>query len=199
MKKTNTVIKIPTTPGEVYGDDVCLGSILVDGFAYAIFQPPKAISEHAPAVWNESLKIIKGAMSYFDGLANTKAMAKAGSQVAQWALDNKLYIPSMDEQELQYRFLKPGTVKNWCYARSGINLSAQPPTYPYTPDFPKQTKLKAFREGGPEAFALAFYWNSTQPIAFPDVAFGQSFDVGRQGSSHKSDEYAVRAVRRIRL
>lgn len=172
---------IPTTPGAMFEGDVCLGKILVDGTLYAIYQPPKAISEHAATVWNESLKIVKGALSYYDGLANTKAIAKAGSQIAQWALDNKLYIPAMDEQELQHRILKPGTRKNWCYARSGINLSAQPPTYPYTPDFPKQTKLKAFREGGPEAFALAFYWSSTQHPACPGYAFGQYFDDGNQG------------------
>ncbi len=159
-------------PGTMFEGDVFLGRILVDGAIYAIFQPPKAVSEHAPAVSNESLKIVKGAMSWCDGAANTKAMNKAGSKIAQWALDNKLYIPAADEQELQYRILKPGTAKNWCYARSGINLSAQPPTYPYTPDFPKQTKLKAFREGGPEAFALALYWGSTQHAANSDCAFG---------------------------
>jgi len=199
MRKTSTATKTPTTPGQMYGDDVYLGAVLVDGVSYAIFQPPKAISEHAAGIWNESFKIVKGATSYCDGLANTKAMARAGSQVAQWALDNKLYIPSLDEQELQYRPLKPGSAKNWCYARSGINLSAQPPTYPYTPDFPKQTKLKAFREGGLEAFALAFYWSSTQHVASPDFAFGQNFDDGYQFSNPKSYKYAVRAVRRIKL
>ncbi len=190
---------IPTTPGTMFEGDVCLGKIIVDGTLYAIYQPPKAISEHAPTVWNESLKIVKGAMSWCDGMANTKAMAKAGSQVAEWALDNKLYIPAMDEQERQYRILKPGTAKNWCYARSGINLSAQPPTYPYTPDLPKQTKLKAFREGGPEAFALAFYLSSTQHPANADCAFGQLFDDGYQDFILKSHKYLVRAVRRVYL
>ena len=191
--------KIPTTPGTMFEGDVFLGRILVEGIAYAIFQPPKVLAEHAPAVWNESLKSVKGALSWCDGLANTKAMAKAGSQIAQWALDNDLHIPAMDEQELQYRILKPSTRKNWCYARSGINLSAQPPTYPYTPDFPKQTKLKAFREGGPEAFALAFYWSSTQPPATPDSAFGQDFGDGRQSDARKSFKCPVRTVRRYRI
>lgn len=197
MKKS-TATKIPTTPGAMFEGDVCLGIISVEGVAYAIYQPPKVLSEHAPTVWNESLKTVKGAMSWCDGLGNTKAMARAGSQVAEWALDNKLYVPATDEQDLQYRLLKPGTAKNWCYARSGINLSAQPPTYPYTPDFPKQTKLKAFREGGPEAFALAFYWGSTQPAAYADYAWVQDFVDGDQ-HYHKSHKYHVRAVRRYKI
>lgn len=187
------------TPGMIFEGDIFIGRILVGGDLFAILQPPKALSEHAPAVWNESLKDVKGALSYFDGLANTRAMAKAGSQVAEWALDLGLHIPAMDEQELQHRILKPGTRKNWCYARSGINLSAQPPTYPYTPDFPKQTKLKAFREGGPEAFALAFYWSSTQRPAGSDCAFGQGFGGGDQSGGHKSLKYPVRAVRRYKI
>lgn len=187
------------TPGTMFEGDMCLGVINVDGVAYAIYQPPKVLSEHAPTIWNESLKIVKGAMSWCDGLANTKAMAKAGSKLAQWALDGELYIPSMDEQELQYRLLKPSTAKNSCYARSGINLSAQPPTYPYTPDFPKQTKLKAFREGGPEAFALEWYWSSTQHAAHSGYAWMQYFGNGNQYDYHKSYNYRARAVRRIKI
>ena len=186
-------------PGAMFEGDVFLGRILVEGVAYAIFQPPKVLAEHAPAIWNESLKSVKGALSWCDGLANTKAMAKAGSKLAQWALDGKLYLPSLDEQELQYRLLKPGTAKNLCYARAGINLSAQPPTYPYTPDFPKQTKLKAFREGGPEAFELAWYWSSTQHAAYSDCAWMQTFGYGYQYGNHKSSGFRARAVRRIKI
>lgn len=187
------------TPGSMFEGDILLGRILVGGDTFAVLQPPKVLSEHAPTIWNESLKIVKGATSWCDGLANTKAMAKAGSKLAQWALDGELYIPSMDEQELQYRLLKPSTAKNSCYARSGINLSAQPPTYPYTPDFPKQTKLKAFREGGPEAFALEWYWSSTQSAAASDYAWVQYFGDGSQGYGHKSLNNRARAVRRIKI
>ena len=186
-------------PGTMFEGDIFLGRILVEGVAYAIFQPPKVLSEHAPAIWNESLKSVKGALSWCDGLANTKAMAKAGSKLAQWALDGKLYLPSLDEQELQYRIMKPSAMKNSCYARSGINLSAQPPTHPYTPGFPKQTKLKAFREGGPEAFERAWYWNSTQHAADPGCAWVQLFGDGDQSYGLKSFGCRARAVRRIKI
>jgi hypothetical protein len=173
------------------------GIINVDGMHYGLILPPKAESEHAPIVWNDSLKMVKGALSYGDGLANTKAMAKAGSQLAQWALDNKMHLPSLDEMEMLYRHFKPGTAKNACYARSGINLSAVPPTYPYTPDSPKQTKLKAFREGGAEAFELAWYQTSTQHAALPDYAWMQNFGNGIQLNNPKSNNYRARAVRRL--
>src|SRR3990172_668084 len=167
--------KFPDKPGTEMDNGFSAGIINVDGTHYGLILPPKAESEHAPIVWNDSLKMVKGALSYCDGLANTKAMAKAGSQLAQWALDNKMHIPSLDEMELLYRHFKPGTAKNSCYARAGINLSAVPPTYPYTPDSPKQTKLKAFREGGAEAFELEWYRTSSQHAADPDCAWCQDF------------------------
>ena len=191
--------KFPDKPGTEMDDGFSAGIINVDGTHYGLILPPKAESEHAPIAWNDELKMIKGALSYCDGLANTKAMAKAGSKLAQWALDNKMHIPSLDEMELLYRHFKPGTAKNACYARSGINLGAVPPTYPYTSDSPKQTKLKAFREGGAEAFELAWYWTSTQRAAFPDCAWMQGFGNGVQLSGHESGYYRARAVRRIKI
>jgi hypothetical protein len=191
--------KFPDKPGTEMDDGFSAGIINVDGTHYGLILPPKAESEHAPIAWNDSLKMIKGALSYCDGLANTKAMAKAGSKLAQWALDNKMHIPSLDEMELLYRHFKPGTAKNACYARSGINLSAVPPTYPYTPDSPKQTRLKAFLEVGAEAFGLAWYWTSTQRAAYPDAAWLQLFGNGGQYGGRKSLSYRARAVRRIKI
>jgi len=191
--------KFPDKPGTEMDDGFSAGIINVDGMHYGLILPPKAESEHAPIAWNDSLKMVKGALSYSDGLANTKAMAKAGSQLAQWALDNNMHIPSLDEMELLYRYFKPGTAKNTCYARAGINVSAVPSTYPYTPDSPKQTKLKAFREGGPEAFELAWYWTSTQHAAYPDYAWMQYFGDGNQYDVLKSVVCRARAVRRIKI
>jgi len=191
--------KFPDKPGTEMDDGFAVARLNVDGAHYGLILPPKAESEHAPIAWNDSLKMIKGALSYGDGLANTKAMAKAGSQLAQWALDNKMHIPSLDEMELLYRHFKPGTAKNSCYARAGINLSAVPPTYPYTPDSPKQTNLKAFREGGAEAFELEWYRTSTQHAAGPDYAWMQHFGDGYQDLNHKSDYCRSRAVRRKKI
>ena len=191
--------KFPDKPGIEMDDGFAVARLNVDGTHYGLILPPKAESEHAPITWNDSLKMVKGALSYCDGLANTKAMAKGGSQLARWALDNNMHLPSLDEMELLYRHFKPGTTKNVCYARSGINLSAVPPTYPYTPDAPKQIKLKAFREGGPEAFELAWYWTSTQHAPVAGYAWLQFFSDGNQYGYHKSGYYRARTVRRIKI
>lgn len=112
---------------------------------------------------------------------------------------NKMHIASLDELELIYRHFKPGTANNSCYTRAGINISAMPPNDPYTPDSPRQTKLKAFHQGGPEAFDLAWYWSSTQHAADAAYAWIQDFDDGDQYNSHKGGTYRARAVRRIKI
>lgn len=191
--------KTPETIGTMMDDCVYLGRILIKNKQFAIMQPPKAIAERAPEPWNDSYAMVKGALSYCDGLSNTRAMAKAGSKLAQWALDNGLYLPSIDEQDLQYRTLKPGTEENSCYARSGINLNSVPQGQPYTPTSVKQTKLKPFREGGPEAFEKTFYWSSTQLVSNSYDAWGQGFFYGSQGYYFKGTQDRARAVRRIAI
>src|ERR1700748_3289681 len=68
-------------PGGFYA-----GRISIAGVAYALIVAPKAPGEHKDTVWNGSLKRVDGAVSYFDGLANTRAMADAGSKVGAWAI-----------------------------------------------------------------------------------------------------------------
>src|SRR5690349_25006481 len=63
--------------------------------------------------WNESPTPVAGAASRTDGLANTQAMAEAGSELAKAALAlvidgfSDWAIPALDQQGLQYRELKP--------------------------------------------------------------------------------------------
>lgn len=197
MNAPESRIEIPTIIGTPTKLGIYFGRICAGGTTYALFQPPKAIAEHALAPWNETDKRIEEAYSFSDGHANTVAMAKAGSKPAQWALDNDMYIPSLDESDLQYRAFKPGTTANHCWMRSGINLSAETPLHPYTPDFPKQTDLEAFRSGGAEAFAEKWYWTSTEHRATSDSAWVQDFGNGLQLNSLKDLEFPVRAVRRV--
>jgi hypothetical protein len=179
------------------------GRINVDGVLYALIVAPKADGEHADIAWNGSSKSVAGALSYCDGRANTNATAEAGSKLAQWALDLRIgghddwYLPSQDELEVIYRTFKPTTEANWCYARSGINLSAEPPTRPYTPVFPLQTVHEAFRDGGAEAFDDVWYWSSTQHASVSGYAWIQNFNGGDQRSRHKYGEFRARAVRRL--
>ena len=182
------------------------GHYAIDDKPIGLIISPKAIGQHPKAiVWNKSEKSVAGALSYVDGLANTQAMAEAGSKLAQWMRGLRIdgfedwYLPAQDELEILYRNLKPATVENWCYARAGINLSALPPTRPYTPDHPVQTMLEAFRKGGPEAFDLEAYWSSTQHAASASYAWSQDFYHGTQYRHHKSVALRARAVRRFAL
>jgi len=200
---TKTAQLIPTEPGTPFDGGFYAGRINVDGQAYALIVAPKAEGEHQDAAWNDSRKTIDGAKSPADGHANTQAMAAAGSKLAQWALDLRIgghddwYLPAQDELEVVYRNLKPTTEENYLYARSGINLSALPPTHPYTRELPAQTAAAAFQAGGEQAFDDAWYWTSTQNAANDSYAWMQDFDGGNQFIILKSDEYRARAVRRL--
>lgn len=184
-------------PGTLYDNDIFVGRINVDGKEKGILLPPKAIRQYPELViYNKGP--VKGATSWKDGQANTRDMAAAGSEFAQWALDNNMHIPSMDELEIIYRACKPTTDKNWLGLRSGINVSAIPPTYPYTSDFPAQTSLEQFKAGGPEAFDTHdWYWSSTRHPDDEVYAYAQHFDDGSQGNWYVNYDCLGVAVRWI--
>ena len=191
--------------GTAMGGGYYAGRILIDGQAYALIVAPKAEGEREDIEWIDNLKSVPDANSYHDGMANTRAMAVAGSQLAQWARDLRIagaddwYLPSQDELEIIYRNLKPGTRQNYCYARSGINLSAVTPTRPYTPEHPVQTCAEAFQLGAPEAFELGWYWSSTQHAADSDSAWAQFFHHGLQDGISASYQFRARSVRRLAI
>lgn len=184
-------------PGTATEHGIFLGRIRVAESLYAIFQPPKAIAAQPAARWMPDDKRLDDAMSFSDGYTNTVAMAKAGNTAAQYALDNGMHIPAIDEMDLQYRLLKPTNQRNYCYMRPGININAEPPLHPYTPEFPAQTTLHDFKAGGPEAFEPVWHWSSTQSRAWDDDAWAQGFGDGGQGYYPKGHELPVRLVRRL--
>jgi hypothetical protein len=196
-------IAIATAFGTILEGGFYAGRVRLTDGEYAIIVAPKAAGEHKATPWNKSLKSVAGAMSFFDGLANTKAMADAGSKVAQWALDLSIggfkdwYVPSRDELELCYRNLKPGTEENWCYR--GDNPSSVPPGYAYMPEVPAQTEVEVFRDGGTEAFTEEWYWSSTQFAGSEVYAWFQVFGYGSQSNSREVNHYRVRAVRRVKI
>ncbi|NKI68905.1 DUF1566 domain-containing protein [Collimonas pratensis] len=187
-----------------FGGGFFVGRMRVDGEVYGLIVAPRAEGETEMA-WNDNYKTVSGALSWHDGLANTQAMAEAGSNLAKWALGLDIagytdwYIPAQDELEVMYRALKPTTRENYQYARSGINLSAFEPTYPYTANRPSQTLSGDFKEGGAEAFEDEWYWSSTQHSDYSYCAWGQSFSDGNQDNSLKVDCFRARAVRRFKL
>jgi hypothetical protein len=177
------------------------GLLRIDGKLYASIVAGK--EGELTGAWNKSLKAVDDARSYSDGLSNTEAMVAAGSKLAIAARSLRIggfddwHLPAQDQLEIAYRTMKPTTRKNYCYARSGINLSSFEPGYPYTPEFPAQTQADAFQAGGAEAFDPEWYWSSTQDAAYPAYAWVQYFSNGGQYNHHKSSEYRARAVRRL--
>jgi len=127
-------------------------------------------------LWLKTPKDVPGATSLVDGMANTVAMAKAGSQIAKKVLglsigDRKDWsIPALDQLTV---------LRSTLFPRAGIT--------------PAQTVAEAFQEGGEQAFEQEVYWSSTQYSAA--YAWLQGFRTGGQYGYGKDCKFRVRAVR----
>ena len=190
-----------TTPaiGQAYGGGFVIG-ITRDPVTGQRFLNITAGAEHElVGKWGEYGEKIEGADSFTDSLANTKAMAAAGSELAAKVLNLSIEgftdwaIPARDVQELQYRHFKPTTEENWAGARSGDNPNSEPVGLLYSEEDPAQTAHAAFQEGGAEAFRDTWYWSSSQRSA--TFAFIMGFGGGLQDFTVKLYELRVRPVR----
>ena len=184
--------------GGFYGGKIRIGMAI-----FAIVWAPKADGEIV-GKWLDSYTNVPGAASCFDSMANTKAMAEAGSAIAKQALAANIggftdwCIPARDVLELGYRHLKPTTDETCCSFRDGDNPSSVPVGYPYTQAEPvKQTAVEAFQHGGPEAFEPVSYFASTQYSEYG--AWLQYFDYGYQRGLDKLLSRRVRVVRLIQI
>ena len=185
--------------GEAYGGGFFAGLIRIGSSTYGLIVAPKDGGEIV-GEWGPH-KAVDDARSFFDGHANTQAIADAGSDIALWAYSLKIgdnsdwYIPSRDELEVCYRNLKPTDGSNYC--GSGDNPSAYLPSYAYSINTPAQTTAKAFR--GAQAFDPVWHWTSTQYAGDASDAWLQYFDDGYQLGSGgvKGCKGRVRAVRRF--
>lgn len=188
-----------------------IGAPLAGGFYAGLFRngdqlqalivSPKTEGELIDITWGEYGQEVEGAGSFWDGCANTRAMAAAGSGLAKRILALRIadlddwYLPSRDELEILYRNLKPTTNKNYCSFRDGENPSSVPFGHLYTETTPVQTSVDAFQAGNAEAFDQHWYWASTQYKA--RYAWHQDFNDGNQYCHLKDIEHCARAVRRL--
>ncbi|MFC0709244.1 3'-5' exoribonuclease domain-containing protein [Azorhizophilus paspali] len=193
-----TRFAIPTTPGTPFEGSFYVGRFMLNAVEYALIVSPKAQGELDEAAWG-----VDGATSCNDGLANTQAMATAGSDMARrmLALDiagfTDWYLPSRDELELCYRNLKPTDRKNCRSFCDGDNPSSLPAGYPYTADNPAKTTASPFIAAGEEAFEPQWYWASTQ--SGPTRAWTRHFNDGYQDDAPKDNALRARAVRRFKV
>ena len=194
-------IQVPATIGATFEGGFYGGKIRVGLVICAIVWAPKAEGE-IKGTWLDSYTDVPGATSCFDSMANTQAMAEAGSSIAKQALAARIgghsdwCVPARDVLEMGYRHLKPTTEENNVY-RYGDNPSSIPAGYPYTATSPEQTTVEAFKEGNAEAFGGSWYFSSTQFSEYN--AWLQVFGSGGQDSLGKSYERRCRFVRLIHL
>lgn len=198
VEKSAPAVTTPTI-GQAYGGGFVTGITRDPATGKRSLHITAGAAHELVGAWGKYGEKIEGADSLTDSLANTQAMAAAGSELAAKVLTlsigghNDWAIPARDVQELQFRHFKPGTDDNWQYGRSGDNPHSEPVGLLYSEQDPAQTIHGAFRDGEPEAFQQRTYWSSTQRSAY--YAFYVVFVVGGQGFSDKFLELRVRPVR----
>lgn len=180
------------------------GLININGQRFGLVVAARDGGEAVDQAWLGEYREVPGATSVFDGLANTRALADAGSDLAKWATGLQLagfsdwYLPSRDELEVVFRAFKPTAAENYAFGRHGENVSAVPPTYAHTATEPAQTAIEAFKDDGAEAFNPDdYYWSSTQSSRY--LAWAQLFADGYRYDDSKGNEFRARAVRRFVL
>ena len=197
MQQATAAANKPLTPGTELEGGYFAGIININGQQFGIVVAPKE-GDLDDQEWGPR-QGLNGTTSFFDGHANTQAMAEAGSELAKaiQALTingfTDWYLPARDELELIYRYLKPTTDENWRFR--GDNPSSVPVGYAYSAGTPSQTPVTSFQEDGEQAMERAWYWSSTQYSA--NSAWLQYFDDGYQDDVHKHDAFRARAVRRF--
>lgn len=205
MNADQPTILVPDQYGAPFESGFYGGKITSHGGAklFAIVWAPKALGE-TKAIWLPSYTDGPNARSCVHSMDNTRAMAEAGSPLAQWIIGREINghtdwcIPARDVLEIAYRHLKPTTYETYTGYRDGDNPSSVPVGYPYSQGpVPVQTSAELFKAGADEAFEAQWYWSSTQSSS--DYAWGQNFYYGRQSTNIKKFEARARAVRLIRL
>ena len=78
-------IVVPETIGSPFEGGILLGRYFLGAQPRALIGASKLTVPRPEMAWNRSLKLVAGALSIYDGLANTNAMLAADSEAAKWA------------------------------------------------------------------------------------------------------------------
>lgn len=218
---TSASIPGPTVIGETFGGGFYAGNIVEGGTEYYVIVAPKASGESAALKYKTTNTASPAATQTLNnGPAATAAMVSAGSHPAAAFCAglsiggfSDWYLPARDELELLYRNLKPTGTANVTSTRSlsaiiypegndvsgdtiGRNRNSNPLGAGYASGDPAQTSVTAFVTGGAEAFALEFYFCSSEFSS--TSAWIQGFSNGGQFETTKDGAGILRPVRAVR-
>ena len=204
---------IPTRIGQRSPGGYFAGINRIGTNCYAVIVSPKWTESDQS--WKTNHELTPNTRSVNDGISNTIAMNPSNHPSAKYCLGlvvdgcNDFYLPALNELEVCYRNLKPGTSTNAVFSRSvfgeqmhdysGTNLSSVPSGSAYTLTNPSQTVVTAFCSGNNESFSTTVYWTSTESSTYTNGSLFQNFSDGSQVWSYKSSVFRVRGIRRILL
>ena len=200
---------IPTRIGQVLSGGTFTGFNRICNQVYAIVVAPKCTETVLKL--KTSCSTTFGTQSTVDGLANTLAMNDNEHPAALYCKNltvngfSNWYLPSRNESELCYRYLKPTDEHNSIIQRneyggnlpesSGTNLSSVPLGHVYTKTSPAQTIVIQYMCNNREEFN-DWNWTSTEYSADTTDSLVQFFSDGDQDWYGKFYTLKVRAVRR---
>ena len=206
---------IPTRVGQQVGGGYFAGVNRIKQSAYAIIVAPE--STETPSIpFKTSKTATPNTQSVNDGRANTRSINNSSHPAAQYCCNltagsyTDWYLPSRDELELCYRYLKPGDGNNATglitstagnlNKNHGLNPNSIPVSAAYTDDNPSQTIVTAFCIRGVAAFNEDWYRTSTEYSANTSSALIQGFTSGYQDWTSKTYTGGrLRAVRRVAI
>lgn len=200
---------IPTRIGQKSNGGTFTGFNRIVNHVYAIVVAPK--STEVILQLKNSNTATPGTQSLVDGHSNTNAMDGATHPAAFYCKNLNVsgyigwYLPSKNELELCYRYLKPTTEFNCVYLRdtyngnlsyaNGTKPSSIPIGMPYTKTSPAQTVVTPhIYDNGEEV--KGWYWSSTEFVSNKPTSVNQYFLGGLQSWSINANAYMIRSVRR---
>lgn len=204
--------------GDAYGGGYFGGQINISGTKYNLVVAPKSTGESSVTiVWGPTGSSITGAESVIDGPANTATLVALGSSYTAAKFCNDLnagsglnghtdwYLPAKNELEVLYYYLKPSTAVNLSYGDNANAVAPEPISTYYTSSAPPQTSAASFiAPSGAQAFSASntapssvYYWTSTVAPGSTTSAVAQAFVYGIQANYGRSNDFYVRAIRRV--
>lgn len=195
----------PSLPaiGSAYGGGYFAGQINVSGTVYNLVVSDKTVGQVYQYNWGPN-STTTGITSVIDGPTNSASLAALGGTYAAATFCEGLntggftdwYLPSKNELEVLYYFLKPTTGSNDTASGSNANaVSPEPISTNYTTGSPAQTSAVDFTTSTQKIDGVQF--SSTETGA--STVLGQDFSDGSQYTT-LSKTYAFsfsRAIRRV--